>query len=331
MKKGNLLSYAFGLFQVLLTLGMFFLLSRAIHWHMVGISLSKIPLVTLFVGFCSYIFLTVLRALRFQLLGAGLSKSMDTVALVWVQNLTNNLLPARLGDGAYMFLSNRLGAIPAGQSGAAVLIVIVSDILSIFILLGIALLVTGNPFPVSSLSVCALVVIGAFVPFAALLKGAFFTKLLFARMKNAKHRYIWRKLSEFHNGLERVGHVKIFAHLFLLSICINTLSAFIGFIVLRALNIKLTFWQASVALSAHLLGYLLPVQPIGGWGVFEGTLAMGLKVYGIHVQRALDASLAFHCISYLFFAPLGLIGIVYILVKHAIVRRSKHRPSVQRN
>ncbi len=103
-------------------------------------TLADIDPLYLIVGFvlyaCSYFF----RALRFQVLLNGEVGIRNLFNIVCVQNMANNILPARTGELSYIYLLKKLHNITTGEGFATLLVARVFDFFAISLLFFISAL-----------------------------------------------------------------------------------------------------------------------------------------------------------------------------------------------
>ncbi|MBU6415289.1 YbhN family protein, partial [Patescibacteria group bacterium] len=88
-----------------------------------------------------------------------------------------------------------------------------------------------------------------------------------------------------------------------------------NWLLLRGSGISIGFFTATVAFSLPIVASILPVQPLGGFGLFEGSLALGLFLFGFPKDASLAAGLIVHIEMFLFSFFLACIGYAYLLRK----------------
>ncbi len=294
--------------QAGLTVAAVYWLVRTLSWAELTGALRRLPALVLIAGTLVYGLGTLGRVARFRMLGAAKVRFVDLVAITWLHNLYNNILPFRLGEVSYLILAQRIGAIGAGTSATAVVVSRICDVMGLAAVLLISVIVAGSPFGTAASS--AVLVIGLAVVVAAgaalILVGGRILGALAARTDSASPWGL--RLREAAQLLRDTGGLRLLGPLLAWSVFMVALSNLVNAWTLQAVGIGLTYWQLNLAMSASFLVAVLPIQPVGGWGLFESAVVLGLKLYGYDSQTAMLAGVALHLANYVYFVPFGVAG-----------------------
>ncbi|MBN2036063.1 MAG: flippase-like domain-containing protein [Chitinispirillaceae bacterium] len=275
---------------------------KAIMTTVAGIGAATLALVGIM-----YVGATFLKACRLKMCGLRSIGLFEMVFIVWLQSCTNHLIPGRIGDGVVLFLTGRKKNTGWMASGIAVLLTLFADVSALIIMLAVALPFSGLRVPGQPLVITAALFA---VPLA-------WTACAFLAGKSRSAKRIFHS-QWLERAMVDAGPLLGFKNstgVILLSLVLGTIAMTCNFLILKKMNVDLHFWQAIVACSALPLISLLPIQPVGGWGVFEAALIPGLGLFGIPPSDAFALGVSMHLVNYIYFIPLGVTGYVFFFAK----------------
>ncbi len=240
----------------------------------------------------------IFRAWRFDLILGKQIGFKRFLNIVFLQNFFSMLLPFRLGELSYIRMVHKNG-INIGQNIASLLGARIFDLLSIITIFTIALLVSYQNIPNSAdlfLFVGSLMVLGILF----LVIFIFYSQRIVNFSEKILPQYFIEKLKEITEGFLNFRKerklVKVAAQSFIIWILIY-LS---GFFLIKGTGIELDFWRSLFVYGFPSLVGLLPVFILGGLGFYEGSIILGLTLFGINRQLATTTSLILHVQELLF-------------------------------
>lgn len=218
----------------------------------------------------------------------------------------NETLPSTVGGDAVRAMMLNRDGLPLGATVQSIAVERVMGLISLllFALFGAVLLLpaTNDPLPVFAIMVLT----------AGALAGALIVILL-ARMKLQLPRWL-SVLQRPYNVLTSSvtalgGHRRRLGLMIGLSLIGQLLVFTTLWMVTLALNIPLAPWHALAIMPSVILATIIPIS-VGGWGVREGAMVVGLGLVGVAAVDAIAISLLFG----FKFAVFGMIaGVVWLL------------------
>jgi len=233
--------------------------------------------------------------------------------------MTNNLLPARLGEFARSLIIANEEHISARSSFASVVLERVFDGV---VIVGLLLILTiQQPFPpwVKQMGVVATAIFAT--GFIVLILLGYKGEKLIGVIQNRLKEGIIRKIAEFMlkfvTGLEMLKSKSQIAMVLFLSGLIWSIEVVNYFIVMKSFGIQLTIGAAAFTLVVANLGIMIPSSP-GNVGTMQYFIILGLSVYGLTKDLALAYALVLHGLMYLSITILG----IYFLYQMGLSFRS---------
>ncbi|SHK42753.1 lysylphosphatidylglycerol synthase transmembrane domain-containing protein [Thermocrinis minervae] len=247
-------------------------------------ALSRIPIPFLLLAFFFYSLSQVARAVRWKVFLDNLSFSQ----IFWLSSVNvffNNVIPARLGELSWFYYAKKLNVV-FRASLWSFLVGRIFDILAMFFVSGIVFrgyLIT--------LSIVSLLIV------------LLFHKSYFMIPK-------WKKLEEFRNYIKERSSLRVSLYLFVLS-CVSFLTklAALQTLVYNSVGFDTRLVPSFVAGE---LSSVLPLHSFMGYGTYEMSFSLPLKLYGISLEDALLTAFLFHNFLLISSAVYGLIGLVVL-------------------
>ena len=226
--------------------------------------------------------------------------------------MTNNILPARLGEFARALIISGKEKISARAAFASVVLERVFDGVTIVGLL--IVLALQQPFPswVRHMGILAFGIFFAGFIFLILLghKGENWIEKIAGKFSGGIVGRAAGFMTKFVEGLEMLKDKKQIAAVLVLSAIIWSIEVVNYFLVMKSFGIGLTIGAAAFVLVVANLGIMIPSSP-GNVGTMQYFLILGLSVYGIGKSLSLAYALALHAAMYLSITVIG----VFLLSK----------------
>lgn len=306
------------IFFGLISVAIFIFLFKKISIVDIIIAFKAVDFRFSFIAFGLYITANIFRAWRFDLILGKQVGFKRFLNIVFLQNFFSMLLPFRLGELSYVRMVHKNG-INIGHNIASLLGTRIFDLLSIIIIFTIALLFSYQSMPNSanlflftgSLMVLGVIFLVIFVFYSQRVVN-FSEKILkkFGFYDRKIPQYFIEKSKEvaegFLNFRKEEKLIKIAAQSFIIWILIY-LS---GFILIKGAGIELDFWQSFFVYGFPILIGLAPFFVLGGLGFYEGSIILGLTLFGINKEIATTVSLILHVQELLFVGALAGVSLI---------------------
>ena len=280
------------------------------------------------------------RAWRFKILLLQSGHAASTRILFWiviVRNLCADILPAKLGTAAYIFLANRCLGINLIACTSSFILAMVFDMLAIAPLVLIA---AWEAFGQHLESLNLLVIFGltVAVAFGVLLWKLKFLLLLCTKLITAtpflgtfqEKFLLW--INQVIKEVDQATSNRIYFPVFLLSLIIRfckygslyfLLYAFLQ--PLGSIADKLSIAQTFLGFFASELAASSPVSGIGGFGAYEAAWVFTFSLMGLPEKLAGSTAIAHHVFTQFYGAGLGALGLIVLL----LVGRKLAVPTIQ--
>lgn len=275
----------------------------------------------LLLGFVFYFFSYLFRSLRFYfLLNREISLS-DLFNIVCVHNAMNNILPARTGELAYIYLLTKYHSRKVYEGFSTLFIARVSDLLSVSILFFISILtLTRVPsFMIGVVWTIFILFILTVILFIFLLLycRAFLnkSKKILGKLKVGEKpltKYLLDKGEKIVEFLEKFKAKEKYFFVILIFTSLGTWLSlyFMNYMIAVSIGIEFSFFEVLFASTFVIITAILPIQGFGGFGTVEGGLALGLLAIGLNKEEAIILGFVYHIIYWLYFSVLGLFGFI---------------------
>ena len=284
------------------------------------VTLASIDPLYLVAGFilytCSYFF----RALRFHILLNKEVRLRDLFNIVCVHNMVNNILPARTGELSYIYLLKKLHNKKTGEGIATLFVARVFDFISISLLFLVSAFMMHE---LPKMIIKSVWVIALFLGLIAIFLIAllFFGKPFLNLVKIFFERFNWDKkhfadylLRKGEETVESFEKIKISGKIIIIALILNSFAIWLllyslNYILVRAMDINLSYFEVVFASTFAVFTTILPIQGIGGFGTLESGWTVGFIAVGVTKEVAISSGFGFHIILWLYFVILGCWGL----------------------
>ena len=305
---------------VVITISLGAILFSQIKIADIVVTLASFDPVYLIIGFafyaCSYFF----RAMRFHILLIRKVRLRDLFNIVCVHNMLNNILPARTGELSYIYLLKKSHNKKAGEGIATLFVARVFDFITISLLFLVsAFMLQDLPERVINVVWVIALFLGSITIFliALLYFGKSFLNLvkkffeMFKWDKKYFADYLLRKGEETVESFEKIknsGKITVIS-LILTSLGIWLFLYSLNYIIVRGMNIYLSYSEVLFASTFAVFTMVLPIQGIGGFGTLECGWTVGFIAVGLTKEVAISSGFGFHIILWIYFLILGSWGL----------------------
>jgi len=303
------------LFSIIITIVLVYILLTQIELGDIFNVLFSIQTHWIILGFILYILSYFFRALRFQILLNEKISIKDLFSIVCVHNMVNNIIPARMGELSYIYLTKKRG-ISTVDGIATLMIARIFDVIVISFLFFVSILCVRES-PISS----ALLIIAAFLILIIL----FSLSLVYWREKfmgiiegiilrlNLNRFHIVRLLLKKSRGItecfKAIKSERVILYSSLFSILIWVSLYLVDYILLRGMGLNLTIGAVILGSTLSIFTTILPVQGLMGFGTIEGGWAIGFMATGISKEVAIVSGFGVHIILIIYVLILGGCGL----------------------
>jgi glycosyltransferase 2 family protein len=223
-------------------------------------------------------------------------------------------LPFRAGEVARAVVTSRRSGIPAPRVFSTILVEKVLDVLALLLLLGISLPFISltsdmQQMQSSAISLGVLVLALALVLLVFILKPDFALKIVHvvaARLPARLGPRIETATEHALQGLAPLSNPSVALRLGLWSIATWSVNAVTVYLMLRAFNVDLLPFAATVLVVTSNLSMVIPAAP-GSVGTFELAVVTVLKLFGIEETRAQTFAIVYHFVG---LVPVALLGVL---------------------
>jgi uncharacterized membrane protein YbhN (UPF0104 family) len=283
-------------------------------------------------GFLAYCLANYLRAARFRTLVGDRIQTGTMLRTVLIQNLLNTFLPLRAGEASYLFMVHRTG-VKAGDNISSLLGARLLDLLAA-LLLPIAALPLSHAWAAQRGSfgwIAAPPLLGLLVLSLGLSQAERLAELVRSRA-NSSRAWLNRGLllaSDVLRSFAQLQRGAVLGRVAALTAACWSLLYLSGYFSLRGVGLTVPFFDCVFAYSFPVVASMMPFYMLGGFGVYEGTLGVGLNLIGVPLGVATAASLALHVAELLFIvvpAPLTLLPQLWPQAPQRELERSNQGP-----
>ncbi|MEK6822810.1 MAG: lysylphosphatidylglycerol synthase transmembrane domain-containing protein [Nanoarchaeota archaeon] len=267
-------------------------------------------------SFILYILSTTLRAARFLLTIKGITLPA-MLRIVFLHNLSNNILPSFLGELSFVYLVKKTGKATVGEATATLLVSRIFDLCAVFGLTAVALLFVSNaPSQFSSLLIgfgmlllMLFLLLGWVLLFRHRMLGVTDALLSLLRIRHLHIiEYCRAKVHETVDALERVHSLRTYLMLASVSLGVWLLAYAQVYVLLSAMGFGVSFFTAALGTSLYRIASNLPVYGIGGFGTVELTWSAAFVLLGMSSQAAIVSGFSVHIITLSYAVLLGVIA-----------------------
>jgi uncharacterized protein (TIRG00374 family) len=285
---------------------------RNVLWGSVANTLRESDLLLLGLAFCTVLATTAVKAVRWRILlgpcGARVT-GVKILRVLFIGQVGNSLLPARLGDAARaVLIGPQVDGGVAGALGTVAAEKALDGAMGLFVLIALAV---GTPLPtwlqrpalVLALTTLCLLVFLALIAGGETRASALFRHATRWLRPSCRERMVGA-LAGFRGGLGLLQRPSIALGALACSVAVWCLAGLTNYLTMVALGIQAPFWSVPLVLVAGYVVNFLPAVPTQ-IGVFEYTCILALKAVGVRQEPALAFGLILHVLIY---APPLLLG-----------------------
>ena len=292
-------------------------------------SLKDVNVALLITSTAIYISTYYFRGIRWRMMLIKVKKISiwKMTKYVIIGFMTNNILPARLGEFARALIISGKEKISARASFASVVLERVFDGVTIVGLLMV--LVLQQPFPnwVRQMGMIATGIF--FIGFVVLIllghRGEHWINIIQGKFSGELIGSAAGFMSKFIEGLEILKDKGQIAAILFLSCFIWAVEVVNYFLVMKCFGIELTIGAAAFVLVVANLGIMIPSSP-GNVGTMQYFIILGLSVYNVGKSMSLAYALVLHAAMYFSITIIGIIFLSKIgLTLHDIKVRGRDR------
>lgn len=280
----------------------------------------------LLLSFLAYQLANVVRGRRFSTLVGGQISTFDFLRIVFVQNFMNTFLPLRAGEASYLYLVHRTGNVAPGQNVSSLLVARMLDFLFALLLpLVVSPWSRGWSAPGNVVAwLLALVMVSALVLLLLGLKArqvADFVERRWAPERPLLKRSVALGVESLRACAELRGR-RVLGRVAMLTLCCWLLIYASGYCLLLGAGVSVSLADCVFAYGFPVLVSMTPLFMLGGFGVYEGSVGVGLSLVGVPTSLALATGLLLHI------AELSFIVVSFLFTPLFGLRRSAARPAI---
>jgi uncharacterized membrane protein YbhN (UPF0104 family) len=282
----------------------YFVLAR-LNWHDLVALRASSDLRFVALGFAAYFCANLARAARFRCLTGNQIPTGLMLRTVIIQNLLNTFLPLRAGEASYLYMVHRTGTVKPSDNVSSLLGARLLDLLAALFIPILALPFsrassTHHGVPLLWLTLLPLLGVAGLV--LGLRKAEKLAELISARANTARG-WLNRGLlftSEILRSFAQLRHAQVLGRVALLTFGCWLLIYLCGYLSLCGVGLHLPFFDAVFAYGFPVIVSMMPFFMLGGFGVYEGTIGIGLSLIGVPLGLATAAGVTLHVLELLF-------------------------------
>jgi len=309
----------------IITLFLIGILLSQIEIGSVGATLRSVNPIFLLIGFILYVLIFILRAVRMNVILEGKVSVKNLMQILFVHNLFNNLIPARLGELSFIYFLKEKEKLPINYGLSSLMVARIFDLLGIaFLFLLSFYLVSDLPIFVTNCLILVGFLIGMIVLFIVLLlfyneRFLKFVERFASKTRLDRIKYARMALEKSEETLEnfkiiKSGYVVVVS--FVVSIMIWVLASMITHIFLMEMEIYLSIWKIMIASGILVITTILPIHSVGGFGTIESIWTATYVALGVSTKMAISSGFGIHLIIMLYFLILGFVGFILMRLDH---------------
>jgi glycosyltransferase 2 family protein len=305
--------------SVILSGVLIYLLLSKINIKEIYDTLANASLFYLGVCFFIYLLMGLIRAWRFKILLKKLLSFRDIFNITLFHNFMNNIIPFRMGELSYIYLIKKVKNGSYSKGISTLIIARVFDFLSLVLIFFISLffssgLMYGLKIELLLFICGGLVLITLLLTYFLIFKQRylliFFNTIviLVSRFNKSLSIKISKEAKRLLKNFEEAKTKKEISLFFISSMLITILSFTFTFFMVLSVGYTVPYGVVVIASSLSILGSLLPIYGVAGFGTVEGVWVLVLSYFNFGLESAIVLSFSFHIIQLLFSALFGIFG-----------------------
>lgn len=260
------------------------------------------------------------RAYRYFLLLSGRVGLGSLMIVTLVRNLFVDLVPARIGSLAYVYVVTQRCGVPLRDGLASFLLAFVFDFLAIAPLLLLALAVVGSGVTGwwVLLFLGAVVTISSFLAYYALAPALRLIARVSARIPRLQRT--GAKALETAESLREIRRRGVLGRVFWVSVAIRLFKFSSYYALLHAILVSHGFTLATLkpfhvflGVAGAELSATLPIHSFAGFGTYEAAWTLGFTQLGFSKELAILSGFATHLLSQIHDYSLGLLALLWVM------------------
>lgn len=286
-------------------------------------TLKSIEPTYLIIGFLTYIFCNILRAIRFYILLNKRIKIRSLFNIVCVYNMVNNMAPMRAGELSYVYMLKKLHNKNAAIGASTLIVARILDFTAICSLFLVSSWIAAKQLEGLRLAsiLTSLLVIACFFLLIMLLRCREnfldpFTRSLdkLGLGKDARIKYIILKLREMMQAMESMRNIKTAIFALITSFFIWIANFSVVFLVIKGMHFDMPLHIVIMGSTFTVLSTLLPIYGIAGLGTSQGLWTVILVPLGIPLNDAIISAFGYYIIQMAYYLTLGIYGLISIKI-----------------
>ncbi len=286
-------------------------------------TLKSIEPIYLIIGFLTYIFCNILRAIRFHILLNKMIKIRSLFNIVCVYNMVNNMAPMRAGELSYVYMLKKLHNKNAAIGASTLIVARILDFAAICSLFLVSSWIAAKQLEGLRLAsiLTSLVIIACFLLLIMLLRcgenfldpfNCFLDKLGLGN--DARIKYIILKLREMMQAMEGMRNIKTAIFALITSFFIWIANFSVVFLVIKGMHFDMPLHIVIMGSTFTVLSTLLPIYGIAGLGTSQGLWTVIMVPLGIQLNDAIISAFGYYIIQMAYYLTLGIYGLISIKI-----------------
>ena len=293
---------------VIITLASLWLLFQQISPSDILNTMQQIPLSLILIGFLLFTASLWVRAWRFQVLFQNALAFRPLFAVTCMHNILISLLPFRIGELSFPYLLKRRLTFTRALAVLAVGRIFDLIAMCVYFLIGLWVLLTVLPQDVRAAGKYA-------IWFTIAVLVALYVVLVhlkpFLAKRRGRHGMVTNRiLAELHAVLDGIAVLKergVLSQVIFSSALFWGLQFAWSWVVFRSM-LHASFWGIVVGTTLPIVSTAIPIQGIAALGTFEVVWTLVFIALGVEKSVAIATGFAFHILSIVYAAVLGLWG-----------------------
>jgi len=315
------------IFTGLVTIVLIGILLSQIDPGTVWSTLGSVNPVFIVIGFILYILMFILRSIRMSIILEGKVPIKNLLQILFVHNLFNNIVPARLGELSFIYFLKEKENLPINYGLSSLMVARIFDLLGIAFLFILSFYLVGDlPIFITNCLILIGVLIGMIFLFITLLlfyneRFLKFVQGFTSKTRLDRIKYTRMALEKSEETLENFKIIKsryVIVSSFILSIFIWLLASMITHMFLMEMEIYLSIWKILIASGILVITTVLPIHSVGGFGTIESIWTATYVALGVSTHMAISSGFGIHLIIVLYFLILGGAGILWMKMDHTL-------------
>ena len=268
-------------------------------------------------AFFLYILNLVAKALRFRFFLRNKISLKKLLSIVSIHSFWNNVLPFRSGEVTYLYMVNEEKNISNGENVTSLILARVADlfiVLTFFLVSGFFIFRQNANFLESApLAFVAFILISGVAMLWSIVFYRYELSKFFSDLSSQKSflNKFFRVMSETFLAFDQIRDIRRSAIFFALSFSVWILDTLFIWVILFSAGFHFSILEASFVGVFPALANLVPLNLIGNFGAFEGTVAGGLVLLNVSTASAFNLSFMLHIQILLFSAILFVLALGY--------------------